>query len=71
MPWTLQTFRLAEGSAAPQVRRASVQQHKEILTALQNRDGETAAQQMRSHWLSAMESSIRDVADSTGSTLPE
>lgn len=54
-----------------QMRRASVQQHKEILTALQNRDGETAAQQMRSHWLSAMESSIRDVADSTRSTLPE
>lgn len=52
------------------MRRASVQQHKEILAALQIRDSEAAAQRMRSHWLSAMESSIRDVADSTRSTLP-
>ena len=52
------------------MRRASVQQHREVLSALQARDGEAAAQRMRSHWLSAMESSIRDVADSTRSTSP-
>lgn len=52
------------------MRRASVQQHKEVLTALRSRDGEAAAKRMRSHWLSAMESSIRDVADSTRATSP-
>ncbi len=52
------------------MRRASVQQHREVLSALQARDGEAAAQRMRSHWLSAMDSSIRDVADSARSTSP-
>ena len=53
------------------MRRASVQQHGEVLEALRRRDGEAAAQRMRSHWLSAMEGSIRDVTDLTQSTLPE
>ena len=53
------------------VNHAIVQQHGEVLEALRRRDGEAAAQRMRSHWLSAMEGSIRDVTDLTQSTLPE
>lgn len=44
------------------MRKASESEHGEIVRAMQARDGEWARRAVRSHWLRAMEDSLRDTA---------
>ncbi len=56
-----------------QMRKASSSEHEEILQAIRARDGERAKNATRSHWLRAMDDSLRDTAAGlrSGETAPE
>lgn len=44
-------------------RKTSAIHHRQILESLHRRDGQKAREQLRSHWLYAMERSIHDIAE--------
>lgn len=44
-------------------RKVSAVHHRQILESLRRRDGQKAREQLRSHWLYAMERSVHDIAE--------